>query len=51
MIRSAWFLPLAFALRLEATFTLTEKARARLETAILAAKQPAEHVITVAAVT
>ena len=35
---------------LEATFALTEKARAPLANAILAAKQPAEHVITVAAV-
>ena len=35
---------------LEATFALTEKARAPLEKAILAAKQPAGHVITVAAV-
>jgi lysophospholipase L1-like esterase len=34
---------------LEATFALTEKARAPLEKAILAAKQPADHVITVAA--
>ncbi len=34
----------------EATFALTEKARAPLADAILAAKQPAEHVITVAAV-
>ena len=35
---------------LEATFSLTEKARAPLEKAILAAKQPVEHVITVAAI-
>jgi hypothetical protein len=35
---------------LEATFALTEKVRAPLAEAILAAKQPAEHVITVAAV-
>lgn len=35
---------------LEATFALTEKVRAPLEKAILAAKQPAGHVITVAAV-
>lgn len=34
----------------EATFALTEKARAPLADAILAAKQPVEHVITVAAV-
>jgi lysophospholipase L1-like esterase len=34
---------------LEATFALTEKARAPLEKAILAAKQPAEHGITIAA--
>lgn len=35
---------------LDATFALTEKARAPLANAILAAKQPTEHVITVAAV-
>ncbi|MES2439750.1 MAG: SGNH/GDSL hydrolase family protein [Verrucomicrobiota bacterium] len=35
---------------LEATFALTEKARAPLEKAILDARQPAESVITVAAV-
>jgi hypothetical protein len=34
---------------LEATFALTEKVRAPLEKAIQAAKQPAAHVITVAA--
>jgi len=33
----------------EATFALTEKTRAPLEKAVLAAKKPAEHVITVAA--
>ena len=37
------------AVDLEATFALTEKTRAPLEKAILAAKQPVEHVITVAA--
>jgi lysophospholipase L1-like esterase len=35
---------------LEATFALTEKARAPLAMAIQKAKQPAEHVITIAAV-
>ena len=35
---------------LETTFALTEKVRAPLEKAILAAKRPAEHVITIAAV-
>lgn len=35
---------------LEATFALTEKARAPLVKAILAARQPVEHVITVAAI-
>lgn len=35
---------------LDATFALTEKARAPLEKAVLEAKQPAEHVITIAAV-
>ena len=34
---------------LEATFALTEKARAPLEKAILAAKKPADHTITIAA--
>ncbi|MEY3897177.1 MAG: hypothetical protein RLZZ214_2698 [Verrucomicrobiota bacterium] len=34
---------------MEATFALTEKVRKPLERAILAAKQPADHVITVAA--
>ncbi len=38
------------AIDLEATFSLTEKVRATLEKAIQAAKQPATHVITVAAV-
>jgi lysophospholipase L1-like esterase len=38
------------AVDLEATFALTEKARAPLAKAVLDAKQPAEHVITVAAV-
>lgn len=33
----------------EATFALTEKARAPLEQAVLAARQPTEHVITVTA--
>ena len=33
----------------ETTFALTEKVRAPLEKAVLAAKQPAEHIITVAA--
>ena len=35
---------------LDATFALTEKVRAPLEKAILAAKQPAAHTITIAAV-
>ena len=35
---------------LEATFALTEKARAPMVKAILEAKQPVEHVITVAAI-
>lgn len=35
---------------LDGTFALTEKARAPLEKAVLDAKQPAEHVITVTAV-
>ncbi len=35
---------------LDATFALTEKVRAPLEQAVLAAKQPAGHVITIAAV-